>query len=256
MSFPNLSALAVREREVTLFFLVLSILAGAYAFTTLGRAEDPAFTVRIMVVSVLWPGASAETVQTQAVDRLEKRIQEVDYLYRIETSVRPGRADLQIEFHDYTPSDKVPDLFYEVRKRMLDEMPRMPQGVVGPIVNDDFSDVYFTLIALTAPGMPLRDLSREAEAIRDRLQRVTGVHKALLLGERPERVYLEFDNDRLMNLGIAPLAIFDAIAAHNQLQPAGQFETRGPRLYLRVDADLTDPEVMRAVPVRVGDRLL
>lgn len=83
MSFPNLSALAVREREVTLFFLVLSIFAGVYAFTTLGRAEDPAFTVRIMVVSVLWPGASAETVQTQAVDRLEKRIQEVDYLYRI-----------------------------------------------------------------------------------------------------------------------------------------------------------------------------
>ena len=256
MSFPNLSALAVREREVTLFFLLLSIFAGIYAFATLGRAEDPAFTVRIMVVSVLWPGASADTLQDQVVDRLEKRIQEVDYLYRIETTVRPGRADLQVEFHDYTPSAKVPDLFYEVRKRMLDESSRMPPGAVGPIVNDDFSDVYFTLIALTAPGLPLRELSRDAEAMRDRLQRVPGVHKALLLGERPERLLLEFDNTRLFSLGIAPQAIFDAIDAHNRLQPAGQFETRGPRLFLRVDADLSDPDAMRALPVRVGDRLL
>jgi multidrug efflux pump subunit AcrB len=256
MSFPNLSALAVREREVTLFFLLVSIFAGMYAFATLGRAEDPAFTVRIMVVSALWPGATAEELQNQVVDRLEKRIQEVDYLYRIETTVRPGRADVQVEFHDYTPSEKVPDLFYEVRKRMLDEMSRLPQGVIGPIVNDDFSDVYFTLLALSAPGMPLRELTREAEAIRDRLQRVEGVHKALLLGERPERVYLEFDNAKLLNLGLSAQQIFDAIDAHNHVQPAGQFETQGPRLYLRVDADLADPDALRAVPVRVGERIL
>ncbi|MDX5409039.1 MAG: efflux RND transporter permease subunit [Thauera sp.] len=256
MSFPNLSALAVREREVTLFFLLAAMLAGAYAFMQLGRAEDPAFTVRVMVVSAQWPGATAEELQNQVVDRLEKRIQEVEYLYRIETTVRPGRADLQVEFHDYTPSEKVPDLFYEVRKRMLDEMPRLPDGVIGPIVNDDFSDVYFSLLALTAPGLPLRELTREAEAIRDRLQRVEGVHKALLLGERPERVYLEFDNAKLLNLGIAPQQIFDAITAHNRMQPAGQFETRGPRLYLRVDADLADPDALRAVPVRVDGRIL
>lgn len=256
MSFPNLSALAVREREITLFFLLASIFAGIYAFATLGRAEDPAFTVRVMVVSVLWPGATAEQLQMQAVDRLEKRIQEVEYLYRIETTVRPGRADLQVEFHDYTPSEKIPDLFYEVRKRMLDEAPQLPQGVVGPIVNDDFSDVYFTLLALSAPGLPLRELTREAEAVRDRLQRVAGVHKALLLGERPERVYLEFDTTRLLNLGVSPQQIFAAIDAHNRVQPAGQFETQGPRLYLRVDADLSAPAALRAVPVRVGERIL
>lgn len=256
MRFPNLSALAVREREVMLFFLLLSIFAGVYAFATLGRAEDPPFTVRVMVVSVLWPGAPAETLQEQVVDRLEQRIQEVDDLYRIETTVRPGRADLQIEFQDYTPSANVPDLFYEVRKRMLDESGHMPPGAIGPIVNDDFSDVYFSLIALTAPGLPLRDLSREAETLRDRLQRVSGVHKALILGERPERMLLEFDQARLVSLGVAPQTIFDAVDAHNRLQPAGQFETQGPRLYLRVDTDLSDPEAMRAVPIRVGDRLL
>jgi len=256
MSFPNLSALAVRERAVTLFFLLLSALAGLYAFTALGRAEDPAFTVRVLVVTALWPGASSEQMRDQVVDRLEKRLQEVEYLYRIETSIRPGQATLQVELQDYTPQQKVPDLFYEVRKRMQDETPKLPAGVIGSIVNDDFSDVYFKLMALTAPGLPYGELVREAEALRDRLQRVPGVHKALLLGERGERVFVEFDNARLVNLGLSPQAIFDAIEASNRLLPAGRIETAGPRLHLRIDADLTDPDALASLPIRAGDKLL
>ena len=256
MSFPNLSALAVRERAVTLFFLLLSIAAGVYAFASLGRAEDPAFTVRVLVVNAVWPGATPEQIRDQVVDRLEKRLQEVEYLYRIETTIRPGQATLQVEFQDYTPQQKVPDLFYQVRKRMQDEAPRLPAGVIGPIVNDDFADVYFKLMALTAPGLPLRELTREAEAIRDRLQRVPGVHKALVLGERTERVFVEFDNARLVNLGLSPQAIFEAIDASNRLVPAGRLETAGPRLHLRVDADLSDPEALAALPIRAGGKVL
>lgn len=256
MSFPNLSALAVRERAVTLFFILLSVAAGLYSFLSLGRAEDPAFTVRVMVVSAVWPGASAEQLQSQVVDRLEKRIQEVEYLNKIETTIRPGRADLQVEFHDHTPSQKVPDLFYQVRKRMQDEAGRLPRGVIGPVVNDDFGDVYFSLMALTAPGLPLNELTREAEAIRDRLQRLPGLHKALLIGERPERVFLDFDMARLNNLGLSPQAVFDAIDASNQLLPAGSIELDGPRAYLRVTADLSDPERLAALPLRVGNRLM
>lgn len=256
MSFPNLSALAVRERAVTLFFILLSVAAGLYSFLSLGRAEDPAFTVRVMVVSAVWPGASAEQLQSQVVDRLEKRIQEVEYLNKIETTIRPGRADLQVEFHDHTPSQKVPDLFYQVRKRMQDEAARLPRGVIGPVVNDDFGDVYFSLMALTAPGLPLNELTREAEAIRDRLQRLPGLHKALLIGERPERVFLDFDMARLNNLGLSPQAVFDAIDASNQLLPAGSLELEGPRAYLRVMADLSDPERLAALPLRVGSRLI
>jgi multidrug efflux pump subunit AcrB len=256
MSFPNLSALAVRERAVTLFFLLLSVLAGTYAFAALGRAEDPAFTVRVLVVNAFWPGATPQQMRDQVVDRLEKRLQEVEYLYRIDTTIRAGQATLQVEFQDYTPQQKVPDLFYQVRKRMQDEAPRLPAGVIGPIVNDDFADVYFKLLAVTAPGLPLREVTREAEAIRDRLQRVPGVHKALLLGERPERVFVEFDNARLVNLGLSPQAIFEAIDASNRLLPAGRIETAGPRLHLRVDADLSDPDALAALPIRVGGRLL
>ena len=181
MSFPNLSSLAVRERSVALFFLLLSLAAGVYAFLSLGRAEDPAFTVRVLVVSAIWPGATAQDMVEQVADRIEKRIQEVAYFDKVESTARPGRVDMVVEFKDYTPNQELPELFYQVRKRMADEAPFLPAGVIGPIVNDDFSDVYFSLFALTAPGLPHRDLVREAEAIRDRLARVPGVQKARVL---------------------------------------------------------------------------
>ncbi|RLA21300.1 MAG: AcrB/AcrD/AcrF family protein [Gammaproteobacteria bacterium] len=256
MSFPNLSALAVKERSVTLFFLILSILAGIYSFSFLGRAEDPSFTVRMMVVSVIWPGADANDLQDQVVDRLEKRIQEVKYLDNIVTTVRPGRADLLVEFKDYSPAEIVPDLYYEVRKRMLDEKETLPDGVIGPLVNDDFSDVYFSLISLAAPGLPLRQLTREVEQIRDRVQRIEGVHKALLFGERPERVFVEFDNAKLVNLGISTQAVFEAIKNQNRLLPAGLLETDGPRIYLRLDADLSNPEELAKMPIRIGKKVI
>ena len=256
MSLPNLSALAVRERSVTLFFLLLSVVTGFYAFSSLGRAEDPAFTVRAMVVSVAWPGATPEVLQNQVVDRLEKRVQEVAYTDTIETTIRPGQASMLIRFQDSTPSKKVPDLFYQVRKRMLDERPNLPRGVIGPIVNDDFADVYFSLLALTAPGMPMRELTREAESIRDRLQRLPGLQKAQLLAERPERVYLEFDQDRLNNLGLSAEEVLQAIEANNRLQPLGFVDLAGPRVYVRSNIDLSDLERLTSVPLRIGDQLI
>ena len=256
MSLPNLSALAVRERSVTLFFLLLSVVAGFYAFSSLGRAEDPAFTVRAMVVSVVWPGATPEVLQNQVVDRLEKQIQEVAYTDTIETTIRPGQAAMVIRFQDSTPSEKVPDLFYQVRKRMLDEQSNLPRGVIGPIVNDDFADVYFSLLALTAPGLPMRELTREAESIRDRLQRLPGLQKAQLLAERPERVYLEFDQDRLNNLGLSAEEVLQAIEANNRLQPLGFVDLAGPRVYVRSNIDLSDLERLTSVPLRIGDQLI
>jgi len=256
MSMLNLSALAVRERSVSLFFILLLLAGGTLAFITLGRAEDPPFTVRAMVVSVRWPGATIEEIRDQVVDRLEKRIQEVEYLYRIESTIRPGAADIQVEFQDFTPSAKVPDLFYEVRKRMGDEAGRLPKGVIGPIVVDDFSDVYFSLMSLTAEKLPHYLLVRQAEETRDRLQRVPGVRKAVLLGERPEQYHLEFDLMRLTNLGISTLEIFDAIRANNELVPSGFVDLPGPRVYVRVQSRLSEPQQVADLPLRVGRNLI
>jgi len=256
MSIPNLSALAVRERAVTLFLLISFLVAGVYAFLAMGRAEDPAFTVRVMVVSVEWPGATVTELRDQVVDRLEQRIQEIADLYRIETTIRPGRADLQIEFEDHIPGALVPDRFYQVRRRMQDEAARLPEGVIGPLINEDFSDVYFSLIALTAPALEHRDLIPVAERLRDRLQRLDGTSTVRVIGERPSQIHLDLDMPRLLRLGISPEAVHAAIASHNRLLPLGRLDTGGPRLQVRVARELSEPSVLAALPIRVGDQTL
>lgn len=252
----NVSALAVEERSVTLFFLLLIGLAGLYAFLSLGRAEDPVFAVRSTIVTAAWPGATAEQMQEQVADRLEKRLQEVAYFDKIQTTVRPGRLDMLVTFEDYTPSAVLPQLYYEIRKRMQDEAASLPPGVQGPFVNDDFGDVYFSLYALTAPGLPPRQLVRQAETLRDAFARVGGVQKVRIIGERPERLFVDLDLQRLAQLGIGLEQIGDALEAHNRLMPAGLIETSGPRMYWRLDADLADPEAVADVPLRIGDQLI
>lgn len=250
----NLSAWAVRERALTLYFIILVALAGLYAFTHLGRAEDPSFTIKVMTVSAQWPGASAEQMQQQVADRLEKRIQEAPYFDRVETVTRPGQVNMQIQFQDHTPASEVQNVFYEVRKRMLDEAGKLPADVQGPFVNDDFSDVYFTLYALTAPELPLHELVQPAEALRDQLLRVDGVQKVNLLGEQPQTVFIELSNQELSNLGLTANQVFAAIDAHNRLVPSGQIDTQAARIYIRVDNDMSELDQLRRLPLSVNGK--
>lgn len=255
MSF-NLSVLAVRERAITLFFILLAFIGGVWAFLSLGRAEDPSFTIRAMIVSVYWPGATAEEMQAQLADRLEKRIQEVRNIHKIDSQIRPGAANLTIEFKDYTPSSMVPDLFYQIRKRMQEEATSMPAGVIGPVVNDTFSDVYFSLLSLSAPGLPFRDLSRQAESLRDELSMVPGVLKAVIIADRPERIYIDFDQNKLAALGVSQTEVQQQLSAASRLLPAGQIETKGPGLQLRVDARTDSFTELQQLSLRVGDKLV
>ena len=255
MSF-NLSVLAVRERAITLFFILLAFIGGVWAFLSLGRAEDPSFTIRAMIVSVYWPGATAEEMQAQLADRLEKRIQEVRNIHKIDSQIRPGAANLTIEFKDYTPSAMVPDLFYQIRKRMQEEATSMPAGVIGPVVNDTFSDVYFSLLSLSAPGLPFRDLSRQAESLRDELSMVPGVLKAVIIADRPERIYIDFDQNKLAALGVSQTEVQQQLSAASRLLPAGQIETKGPGLQLRVDARTDSFTELQQLSLRVGGKLV
>ncbi|MFP4154096.1 MAG: efflux RND transporter permease subunit [Halothiobacillaceae bacterium] len=252
----NLSAWAVRERAITLYFILVTALAGALAFVELGRAEDPVFTVKVMTVSAAWPGATALEMQEQVADPLEKRLQEVPYFDWVQTTARPGRLDMLVQFRDYTPADAVQDVFYEVRKRLGDEAHRLPDGVAGPFFNDDFSDVYFTLYALRAADYPLRLLAREAERVRDDLLRVEGVARVDLIGERPERVFVEFSDERLATLGLSLDRVIEALQAQNALVPAGSVGTDGPRVYLRTDTSLADIDRLRSLPLEIGGRLI
>lgn len=245
----NLSALAVRERSVTLFFLIAIIIAGVVAFTRLGRAEDPGFTIKVMTVVTAWPGATAQEMQDQVAEPLEKRLQELRWYDRSETFTRPGLAFTTLTLRDTTPPKDVPDQFYQARKKMIDEALSLPRGVVGPFVNDEYGDVTFALYALKAKGEPQRSLAREAETLRQRLLHVPGVNKINIVGERPERIYVAFAEERLATLGVSPRDIFTALSRQNLITPAGSIETKGQQVVVRLDGAFDDLSKIRDLPI-------
>lgn len=249
MSGLNLSALAVRERSVTLFLIVAISVAGLFAFLHLGRAEDPSFTVKVLTVVTAWPGATAQEMQDQVAEPLEKRLQELKWYDRSETFTRPGLAFTTLTLRDDTPPADVPEEFYQARKKLGDEAAKLPPGVVGPLVNDEYADVTFALYALKAPGEPHRELVREAETLRQRLLHVAGVKKVNIIGERPEKVFVEFSHERLATLGIAPAAVFSALNSQNLLTPAGAIETQGPQVVVRLDGAFDSIDRIGQTPV-------
>ena len=252
----NLSAIAVRERSVTLFFLIAIILAGTFAFLKLGRAEDPSFTIKVLTVVTAWPGATAQEMQDQVAEPLEKRLQELRFYDRSETFTRPGLAFTTLTLRDTTPPKDVPDQFYQARKKIMDETPMLPRGVITPMVNDEYADVTFALYALKAKGEPQRLLVREAELLRQRILHVPGVNKINIVGERPERIYVEFAEERLANLGVSPKAIFDALAKQNLITPAGSIEAKGQAIVVRLDGGFDELEQIRSVPVVANGKTL
>ncbi|ANM07460.1 acriflavin resistance protein (plasmid) [Rhizobium phaseoli] len=252
----NLSALAVRERAVTLFFIVLLAAAGAYAFVKLGRAEDPSFTIKTLTVTTVWPGATAREMQDLVAEPLEKRLQELTWYDRVETTTRPGYAFLTVTLKDSTPSTAVEEEFYQARKKLGDEARNLPRGVLGPFVNDEYSDVSFGLYALKAKGMPMRELVRQAEVIRQDLLHVPGVKKINILGERPEQIFVEFSYAKLATLGISAQDIAAALQRRNTVTPAGSIDTRGPQVFIRFDGAYDSIQAISDTPIVAAGRTL
>lgn len=252
----NLSALAVRERAVTLFFIVLLSLAGVYAFVKLGRAEDPSFTIKTLTVTTVWPGATAREMQDLVAEPLEKRIQELAWYDRVETTTRPGFAYLTVTLKDNTPPHAVTEEFYQARKKLGDEARNLPQGVLGPFVNDEYSDVSFGLYALKAKGMPMRDLVREAEKIRQDMLHVPGVKKINILGEQPEQIFVEFSYEKLATLGISSQDIAAALQRRNTVTPAGSIDTQGPQVFIRLAGAYDSIQSIADTPIVASGRSL
>ncbi|CAI0830828.1 efflux RND transporter permease subunit [Serratia marcescens] len=252
----NLSALAVRERSVTLFLILLITVAGILSFLGLGRAEDPPFTVKQMTIISAWPGATAKEMQDQVAEPLEKRLQELKWYDRTETYTRPGLAFTMLSLLDSTPPAEVQEEFYQARKKLSDEAKNLPAGVSGPMVNDEFSDVTFALFALKAKGEPQRLLVRDAESLRQRLLHVPGVKKVNIIGEQAERIFVSFSHDRLATLGVSAQDIFAALNNQNVLTPAGSIDTRGPQVFIRLDGAFDTLEKIRETPIVVQGRTL
>ncbi len=251
----NLSAWAVGHPTLVLFLMIVLGVAGFFSYERLGRAEDPFFTVKVVNVSVMWPGATAAEMQAQVADPIEKKLQELPYFEKVQTYSKPSFTAMQVSFRDSTPPKEVPYLFYLLRKKLVDVQGQLPSGILGPVVNDEFSDVDSILYMMTGDGADYAQLKKVAEGLRQRLLKVNGVIKIDLYGTQDERIYVEFSHAKLATLGITPQALFDSLAKQNNVVPAGTMETSSQRVPLRVTGALDGAKAVAETPVQSNGRV-
>ena len=252
----NVSAWALHNRGLVLYFMVALAIIGSWSYLRLGQSEDPPFTFKVMVVRTLWPGATAEEVSRQVTERVEKAVMNTGKYEFVRSYSRPGESQVIVMARDAMPSDQVPDLWYEVRKRVGDIRATLPDGTVGPFFNDEFGDTFGNIYALTGPGFDYAILKDYAERIQLELQRVADVGKVDLLGLQDEKVWIEIDNTKLATFGIPLTAVQQALEGQNAMLPAGFFETASERVQLRVDGPFRSVEEIAAFPIRAGGRTI
>ena len=245
----NLSAWALAHQQLVLYFIVALLISGVIAYGNLGQAEDPDFTIKVVVINTLWPGASAEEVELQITEKLEKKLQETPWLDHVRSFSRPGQSMIFVLLKDYTPPKEVHEVWYQVRKKLGDIRHTLPRGAQGPFINDEFGDTFGTLYAFTADGFSYAQMKEYAEAARKEMLRIPNIAKVELLGEQAEKVYIEISHKKLATLGIEPLLIFNILDSQNSMTPAGSVDTASDRIYLRVSGDFDSVESIREIGI-------
>lgn len=250
----NLSEWALRHRALVRFLIIAAAVIGVLSFGGLGQSEDPPFTFKVMVIRTHWPGASAREIEQQVTDRIEKKLQEAPYLDYVRSYSKPGESLVYFVAKDSTPPSEMPNVFYQVRKKIGDIRHTLPPAVQGPFFDDEFGDTYGNLYALTGEGFGYSQLKDYADPIRNRLLRLKDVAKVTVFGEQDEKVFIELSNSKLATLGVDLQTIFAALAQQNAVVATGSFETPSDRVYVRVSGAYADIEHIREVRIRAGGR--
>ena len=256
----NLSEWALTHRSMVLFLTVVALFAGVQSYRSLGRAEDPNYTLHMMVVRTQWPGATAEQVREQVTTLVERRVAEVPGVLYTKSMSRAGESTVWITIHDYLRGQEIAEAWRHVRRKLSDISREFPTGVIGPFPNDEFGDVHIRQYALTGDGYGMGALRDEADRMARSLARVTDVKKVELIGVQDEKIYIEVSPTRLTAMGLVPQQIFDALQRQNAIAPAGHVETLHDRLRLRVSGGYDRVEALRQTdlslagrPYRLGD---
>ncbi|HDS1588686.1 TPA: efflux RND transporter permease subunit [Stenotrophomonas maltophilia] len=250
----NLSEWALANRPLVLFAMLAFALIGAWSYKHLGQSEDPPFTFKAMVVRTLWPGATAEQVSRQVTEPIEKALMNTGEYEFIRSYSRPGESQVIFMARDSLRSRQIPDLWYQVRKRVGDIRATLPREIVGPFFNDEFGDTYGNIYALTGKGFDYAVMRDYADRIQLELQRVPDVGKIDLVGLQDEKVWIELSNTRLATLGVSMQQVQQALADQNAVTGTSFFETATDRVQLRVTGQFNDIEAIRQFPIRAGDR--
>lgn len=251
----NLSEWALTHQTLVLYFMVVLAFVGVGSFLRLGQAEDPDFTFKLMVVRTIWPGASAEEVERQLTDEIEKKLQETPRLDHLRSYSKPGESVVFVFVKDSARPDEIRDTWYQVRKKIGDARGALPQGIQGPFFNDEFGDTFGNIYALTGEGFTYAQMKETADRIRNQLLRVKDVAKVELIGEQDEKIFVELANAKLATIGIEPAVVFAALAQQNAVTATGSFETPTDRIFIRASGALDSVESVKAIAIRANGRL-
>jgi multidrug efflux pump subunit AcrB len=247
---------AIRHKALSIYFMIVCLVAGVSAYLHLGRNEDPEFTVKTMVVVTLWPGATQDETMQQVTDRIEKKLQDTPNLYYLKSYTVAGTSTVFVYLLESTPKKDVPDLWYQVRKKVGDIRQTLPQGIVGPFFNDEFGDTYGIIYGFTADGFSHRELRDYAEEARSRLLRVKDVSKAEFLGTQDERIYVEFSTHRLAELGMDRMELVQALVTQNAVVPSGVIQTKNEAVLMDVTGRFESEKDLQQVNFAFGGKML
>jgi multidrug efflux pump len=251
----NLSKWAIDHRSFVSYVMIAFLLAGAWAYYKIGRNEDPSFTIKTMVVQAAWPGATIADTANELTDRLERKLQETPSLEYVRSYTTAGRSTILVTLKPETPASRVPEIWYEVRKKIDDIRPTLPQGVVGPGFNDEFGDTYGIIYAFTADGFTTRELRDYVEKVRARLLNVPNVQKIATFGAQDERIYVEFSVHQLAGLNIDRMALLRALQAQNAVTKAGTVETHDEKITVQVSGRFRTEEDIRRINFTIKNQL-
>ncbi|HZT46465.1 MAG TPA: efflux RND transporter permease subunit [Hyphomicrobiaceae bacterium] len=250
----NLSDWALRHKSFVFYLMLVAALAGLYSYGRLGREEDPPFTIKTMVVKTLWPGATTAETLSQVTDRIEKKLDEVPHLDFVRSYTKPGESVVFVNLKDSVRAADVPDLWYQVRKKVGDIRHTLPSGINGPFYNDEFGDTYSIVYALTSDGFTHRELRDYADRLRAELLRVKDVAKVDLVGAQDEKIYLEFSTQQVSALGIDVNTLTQVLQAQNAVAPSGVVDAGPERIAIRVSGGFTSEDSLKAINFRSNNR--
>ncbi len=256
MTSLNLSEWAIRHKSLVIYFMLMGIVAGVWSYLHLGRNEDPEFTIKTMVVQTVWPGATQDETMRQVTDRIEKKLQETPYLDYLKSYTKAGESTVFVTLRGDIPKKEVPDIWYQVRKKVGDIKQTLPQGIVGPFFNDEFGDTYGIIYAFTADGFTRRELRDYVEKARSRILEVPDVSKVEIIGAQDERIYVEFSTHRLAQMGLDRLALLKALAEQNAVIPSGILQTQNDKMLVQVSGKLQSEADLKQINFSVGSRML
>ncbi len=250
----NLSDWALRHKSFVVYLMLVSVIAGLYSYARLGREEDPPFTIKTMVVKTLWPGATTGDTLLQVTDRIEKKLEELPHLDYVRSYTKPGESLVYVNVKDNTPASAIPDLWYQVRKKVGDIKSTLPSGIQGPFFNDEFGDTYGIIYAFTSDGFSPRELRDELEKVRTELLRVPDVAKVDFIGTQDEKIFLDFSTRQMASLGIDVSDLMDSLQAQNAIVPSGVLDSGSERISVRVSGSFDFEEGLKSINFKSGNR--